>query len=462
VKLAVTVTKLPVVRALLKPTLAAIRIVSTIATHPALAVQVANNVVRDTRKSAEALYDRAVEAVDAAKSQVTDAINAATEFVSEHKAFLTDVAVSLAVGIGCTAAIATTGPVGVVACGALAGAAGSIAHDLVEGGHSWQEIAGNSAIGAAIGAIPMPGLGAIRGTAREAVTTTGRSAEHMVAENTARNNAHNLAEGVTCNSFTPDAQVVMADGSKKPISQVRVGDQVVATDPTTGKTAVRPVTELIVGYGEKKLVELTVDTDGDRGDRTATIVATDAHPFWIESRHEWVNAADLNPGALLQTSAGTYVQITAVRQWTAQHQRVYNLTVDGTHTYYVVAGTTQVLVHNCGGSPINPINTNAEGIDHTLRRHFSTGEESAGKSLFDDSEVPHQLAAQAEGTPFVFRQDNGRVQHVVPDAGREIGVDRATGNATRTYTVVTEANGDLVTMFPGLPGSLGTPIRCSC
>jgi hypothetical protein len=138
---------------------------------------------------------------------------------------------------------------------------------------------------------------------------------------------------------------------------------------------------------------------------------------------------------------------------------VYNLSVANHHTYYVLAGNTPVLVHNCGGGPIN---TNAEGIDHALQRHFSTGEQSAGKSLFDDSEMPHQLAAQAEGTPFAFRQNNGRVQPVVPDAGRQIGGDRTTGNATRTYTVAAEANGDMVTMFQGLPGTLGTPIRCCC
>jgi len=38
--------------------------------------------------------------------------------------------------------------------------------------------------------------------------------------------------------------------------------------------------------------------------------------------------------------------VVAVRKWT-EHQQVYNLTVDGLHTYYVVAGSTPVLVHNC-------------------------------------------------------------------------------------------------------------------
>ncbi|HYN94277.1 MAG TPA: hypothetical protein VES42_10560 [Pilimelia sp.] len=138
-----------------------------------------------------------------------------------------------------------------------------------------------------------------------------------------------------------------------------------------------------------------------------------------------------------------------------EHRTVYNLTVDDINTYYVVAANTPVLVHNCGG----PIITNGRGIDHVQQRHFRTGPQSAGKSHFNDSESAIQLAHQAEGTPFAFRQGSGRVQHVVPDAGRPIGVDRTTGQPTRTYTAVTEANGDLVTMFPGLPGTLGTPIR---
>jgi putative transposase len=64
-------------------------------------------------------------------------------------------------------------------------------------------------------------------------------------------------------------------------------------------------------------------------------------------------------------------------------------------TYNVQAGTTPILVHNCNGGPIN---TNTEGVEHTQQRHFSTGEDSTGKSLFNDSEMAHQLAAQAEGT----------------------------------------------------------------
>ncbi|MET7505947.1 polymorphic toxin-type HINT domain-containing protein [Streptomyces albidoflavus] len=61
----------------------------------------------------------------------------------------------------------------------------------------------------------------------------------------------------------------------------------------------------------------------------------------------WIDAADLTTGQYLQTSAGTRIQITAITQRATQ-ATVHNLTVAGTHTYYVVAGISPVLVHNCG------------------------------------------------------------------------------------------------------------------
>jgi hypothetical protein len=124
-------------------------------------------------------------------------------------------------------------------------------------------------------------------------------------------------------------------------------------------------------------------------------------------------------------------------------------------TDHVETGAATVLVHN-DSCPI--IQTGESGIQHTLDRHFSTGDLSAGKSLFNDNELVHQLAAQAERTPFVFKQMSGRFQFVVPDAGRAIGLDRVTGLATRTYTVVTDTIGNLIMMLPGLPKEFGTPI----
>ncbi|MEU6975384.1 MULTISPECIES: ricin-type beta-trefoil lectin domain protein [unclassified Streptomyces] len=155
--------------------------------------------------------------------------------------------------------------------------------------------------------------------------------------------------GGGCNSFVPGTKVLMADGSTKPIDQVKAGDKVLATDEKTGETRVETVTAEIKGQGLKKLVKVTIDVDGAKGTKTAMVTATDGHPFWVPELGEWIKATDLRTGQWLQTSKGTYVQIASVRRWTAQAATVYNLTVSDVHTYYALAGATPVLVHNDGG-----------------------------------------------------------------------------------------------------------------
>ncbi|MEV6982689.1 RHS repeat-associated core domain-containing protein [Sphaerisporangium sp. NPDC051017] len=150
--------------------------------------------------------------------------------------------------------------------------------------------------------------------------------------------------GCVGNSFTGDTPVLMADGTRKPIRDVRVGDRVAATDPRTGVTRSEPVTAVIEGTGAKDLVRITVDVDGGRGTATGTVTATDGHPFWVPARG-WVDAGELVPGTWLRTSAGTYVQVTAIRK-VLKWERVHNLTVGDTHTYYVSTGGRDLLVHN--------------------------------------------------------------------------------------------------------------------
>ncbi|MEV8534919.1 polymorphic toxin-type HINT domain-containing protein, partial [Streptomyces sp. NPDC051211] len=161
------------------------------------------------------------------------------------------------------------------------------------------------------------------------------------------------SEGASCkigNSFVPGTKVLMADGSSKSIEDVAIGDKVVATDEESGTTTPRSVVAQIVGDGHKKLVELTIDIDGREGDASEKLTATDGHPFWVPALDSWVKATDLTAGQWLQTSAGTWVQVTEVKRWT-QQKRVHNLTVASDHTYYVLAGTTPVLSHNCGEDP---------------------------------------------------------------------------------------------------------------
>nr|WSX50117.1 polymorphic toxin-type HINT domain-containing protein [Streptomyces sp. NBC_00974] len=152
--------------------------------------------------------------------------------------------------------------------------------------------------------------------------------------------------GCENNSFVSGTKVLMADGTAKPIEDVRIGDRVRASDPETGQAGAETVAGEINGHGDKKLVQLTIDLDGDEGTAEASVTATAGHPFWIEELGEWVDATDLDTGEWLKTGSGAYVQIAAVKRWTSPSTTVHNLTVSNLHTYYVLAEDTPVLVHN--------------------------------------------------------------------------------------------------------------------
>ncbi|MGW0086119.1 ricin-type beta-trefoil lectin domain protein [Streptomyces sp. NPDC003393] len=208
-----------------------------------------------------------------------------------------------------------------------------------------------------------------------------------------------------CNSFVPGTLVLMADGTTKPIEDVRNGDKVVATDPETGETAVETVTAEIKGEGVKHLVKVIIDTDGDKGTKTATVTATDGHPIWIQSLHAWVKATDLRSGEWLRTSAGTYVQITAIERWAAQKATVRNLTVSDLHTYYVLAGPAPVLVHNCDTPDYGELDEHgrATGVEALLTKDNIGGKtnpavDPAGWESGQGYNRAHLLAAMLGGS----------------------------------------------------------------
>lgn len=144
-----------------------------------------------------------------------------------------------------------------------------------------------------------------------------------------------------CNCFLAGTDVLMADGSTKDIEDVKLGDEVLATDPETGKTGKRKVTRLIVTDDDEHFNELAIVTD----DGPEKLTATQEHPFWVLSEKKGVEAGQLRPGMTLLTVDGSRATVQANRAY-SKHARTYNLTVDDLHTYYVLAGSTPVLVHN--------------------------------------------------------------------------------------------------------------------
>ncbi|MGW8990048.1 polymorphic toxin-type HINT domain-containing protein [Streptomyces zhihengii] len=171
--------------------------------------------------------------------------------------------------------------------------------------------------------------------------------------------------GTDCRCFPAGTDVLMADGSTKDIEDVRIGDEVFVTDPETGKSAHREVSALIITEEDKHFNELSIVTSS--GEEMLT--ATHEHPFWSPSAKEWLPASALAPGASLRTAAGDTVTVSNNRAY-SHNARTYNLTVDDFHTYYVLAGTTPVLVHNAGKSrvcgPGDIPNTVHDGVDDII------------------------------------------------------------------------------------------------
>ncbi|MEU4365974.1 polymorphic toxin-type HINT domain-containing protein [Micromonospora chersina] len=146
-------------------------------------------------------------------------------------------------------------------------------------------------------------------------------------------------------SFPAGTPVLMADGSTKRIEDVRAGDVVTTTDPYADVTERRQVGSTVARTGLKKLVELTVDTDGNAGGGTGRVTATADHPFWVPDLKQWVEAGDLRAGQMLRTSAGTWVQVLKTKRH-SERTTVYDLSVASLRTFYVVAGGASILVHN--------------------------------------------------------------------------------------------------------------------
>ncbi|MEV6379839.1 polymorphic toxin-type HINT domain-containing protein [Streptomyces sp. NPDC051773] len=150
-----------------------------------------------------------------------------------------------------------------------------------------------------------------------------------------------------CKCFLAGTDVLMADGATKDIEDIRLGDEVMATDPETGESGPRKVTRLIVTEDDKHFNELSIATE----DGIEKLTATHEHPFWSPSEKDWIEAGDLAAGMTLRTDDGDTVIVTSNRSFT-KRARTYNLTVAGLHTYFVLAGETPVLVHNA--SPCDP------------------------------------------------------------------------------------------------------------
>ncbi|MEV6172883.1 RICIN domain-containing protein [Streptomyces sp. NPDC051954] len=203
------------------------------------------------------------------------------------------------------------------------------------------------------------------------------------------------------NSFPGGTEVVLSDGSRRAIRDVRPGDRLLASDPATGVTRGEPVTRTFQHPAED-LLDVTL-ADGGR------LTSTPGHKFHVTGRG-WILASELRAGDRLRTPEGTLRTVAALHdRQEAAPRTVYDLTVSGLHTFYAVAGSTPVLVHNC-----NDLAGDAQafpGLAHTLDEHTA----GVGAGFVSSRARATQLAVQKGGPNGVFT-DLATAQAVVDHA----------------------------------------------
>jgi len=155
---------------------------------------------------------------------------------------------------------------------------------------------------------------------------------------------------LSCQCVTGDTLVSTADSEKR-IDEMQAGDYVWSYDTQSGEDVLARVTN--VSVTETDTLVHVITSDGEE------IETTMYHPFYVKNGENggvWTAASNLVSGDELQTQDGRIVFVQEVRiERLAERIKVYNLEIEGLHTYYVAGG---VLVHNaCGDNYASPNET---------------------------------------------------------------------------------------------------------
>ena len=118
-----------------------------------------------------------------------------------------------------------------------------------------------------------------------------------------------VATGVAANtaakacSFAGSTLVLMADGTKRAIANVKVGDKVVATDPETGEQEAKTVEHVWVH--DDTVTDLVIDGD--------VITTAEDHPFWSVTDQRFERADELEDGEKVLGADGDAIAVSGLK-----------------------------------------------------------------------------------------------------------------------------------------------------
>jgi intein/homing endonuclease len=134
--------------------------------------------------------------------------------------------------------------------------------------------------------------------------------------------------------FAGDANVMMADGTRRPISKLRVGEKVLSFELVSDKNVTAVITDVHKSTSPSHLL------------LNDKIKVTGKHPFAV-GMDVWKRAEQLQQGDRIIGQGGD-IRVRSVRK-VREPQTVFNLSVDGPNNFYVSDGSDSYLVHNKKG-----------------------------------------------------------------------------------------------------------------
>jgi Pretoxin HINT domain len=172
--------------------------------------------------------------------------------------------------------------------------------------------------------------------------------------------------------FTGDTNVVMADGTRRPISLLREGEKVLSFDLLSNVDVPAVVTDIHRSTSRSHLV------------LNDTIKVTGKHPFAV-GMDVWKRAEQLGSGDRIIGRKGKDLRVRSVRA-IARPESVFNLSVDEPNNFYVSDGKDSYLVHNkCFTGDTNVVMADGTRKPISLLRE---GEKVLSFDLLSNVDVP--------------------------------------------------------------------------
>ncbi len=119
----------------------------------------------------------------------------------------------------------------------------------------------------------------------------------------------------------------------------------------------------------------------------------------------------------------------------------------------VTAGLAPSVLGGAAGTlkliKLGQITVSPSRMSHVVNNHTINGSNNLGKSIFIENVNIEQLIVSSSNIPKRL-QGGGNYERVV-ESGVVVGIDRTKNAQTKVYTVITDAQDNLITAFPGRP-----------